>query len=466
MNLAQELPDLSDRMSENEQYAKSLLIAVREEIYKKGDKSSNKLRPCPPGMDKHQWEEKDKERRSKADAEVRRVRAIGSKSFFDFLRIQNTVEGRAHNCGDLSYAGIGILDAAGINDTHMVIFGESEHAVILIGKLPPKGLSLTMEDWPSHLAICDPWGNVACSAKEFIPAYIKKMQKWMKEGKEVYDSYKKVWTPAFYPDLEKELKGQRIIKSFDRKLALEFKDKDGNTPLMVAARAGNVDDVRLLLKAGADIEAKDDYGNTALMLAAQEGKVEALEALLGAGADKDAKNDDGDTALKLAAYDGQVETLEALLRAGVDKDARDNGGTTALMVAAYSGEVGVVEALLRAGADKDVKNNDGVNALMLAVEQNNVEVVEALLRAGADKDVRDNDGGAALMFAAQMAASDSNDRRLQILKILLAANANITLQDEAGKTAEEYVTELATARGDKELLALIEAASQKQKNAN
>ena len=96
-------------------------------------------------------------------------------------------------------------------------------------------------------------------------------------------------------------------------------------------------------------------------------------------------------------------------------------------------------------------------------------MVEALLRAGADKDVKNNDGITALMCVAEMAASDSNncsDAVLQILKILLAANANITVQDEAGKTVEEYVTELATAREDKELLALIETASQKQKNAN
>ena len=52
---------------------------------------------------------------------------------------------------------------------------------------------------------------------------------------------------------------------------------------------------------------------------------------------------------------------------------------------------------------------------------------------------------------------------LQMLKTLLAAGADITVQDKEGKTAKEHATELAIARDDKELLALIEAASQKQK---
>lgn len=208
-NPAQKLPSSSDQLGENEQYAKALLIAVREEIYKKGYKSSNKLIAAPPGEDKNQWEKKEEERRSKASAEFRRIQAqLRSRAKVPYFLaiqkiIQNTIDAKGHNCSDLSHAGIGILDAAGIKDTHIVGLPDFDHGMILIGKIPPSGLPLDMEKWPSHLAICDPWANIACPAKEFIPAFMEKMQKWESNGKKIRDTVKKVWINPTSPDLEK-----------------------------------------------------------------------------------------------------------------------------------------------------------------------------------------------------------------------------------------------------------------------
>ena len=58
----------------------------------------------------------------------------------------------------------------------------------------------------------------------------------------------------------------------------------GDTALMWAAVAGNVDVVRLLIEAGADVRAVDDEGVTALHLARAKGHTEVAAALLAAGA--------------------------------------------------------------------------------------------------------------------------------------------------------------------------------------
>lgn len=47
---------------------------------------------------------------------------------------------------------------------------------------------------------------------------------------------------------------------------LNVRDKEGNTPLMVAARAGLVSIVERLIKAGADATLKNNQGYTALQI--------------------------------------------------------------------------------------------------------------------------------------------------------------------------------------------------------
>ena len=53
----------------------------------------------------------------------------------------------------------------------------------------------------------------------------------------------------------------------------------GWTALMVAARYGHLEVVKVLLAKGADVNAKDNAGNTALMVAAKYGHPEVVKIL-------------------------------------------------------------------------------------------------------------------------------------------------------------------------------------------
>ena len=63
------------------------------------------------------------------------------------------------------------------------------------------------------------------------------------------------------------------------------------TRLYEASREGNTSDVKLLLKANADVNAKTKYGSTPLMVASQEGYASVVQLLLEANADVNAKNE-------------------------------------------------------------------------------------------------------------------------------------------------------------------------------
>ena len=63
-----------------------------------------------------------------------------------------------------------------------------------------------------------------------------------------------------------------------------------NGQFIVAARAGNLAQVKTLLDAGAAVNSRDRNGDTALNLAARKGDRALSEALLAAGADFDLAN--------------------------------------------------------------------------------------------------------------------------------------------------------------------------------
>jgi len=86
-------------------------------------------------------------------------------------------------------------------------------------------------------------------------------------------------------------------------------------PLHSAAVAADVEIVRALLDAGADVDARQQAGVTPLMGAAAGGAVELVRLLLDAGADPSLKDDAGRTAADWATDRGQVETA-ALLTPG------------------------------------------------------------------------------------------------------------------------------------------------------
>ena len=135
----------------------------------------------------------------------------------------------------------------------------------------------------------------------------------------------------------------------------------------------------------------------ALLVAAREGHLEIVRLLLEAGADKDAATTtDGATALLLAAFQGHLEVVRLLLEAGADKDSATTDGATALLVADREGHLEIVRLLLEAGADKDAATTDGATALLLAAFQGHLEVVRLLLEAGADKDSAMTDGATPL----------------------------------------------------------------------
>lgn len=158
------------------------------------------------------------------------------------------------------------------------------------------------------------------------------------------------------------------------------------SPVADAARAGERETVRSLLKDGVDVNAAQGDGMTALHWAALSNDGETAEMLLYAGANVQAATRLGAyTPLILASRSGHRALVETLLNAGADVNQATGTGATPLMLAAASGRADAVSLLLAGGAavnSKELKR--GETALMFAAASNRAEVALLLLENGAD----------------------------------------------------------------------------------
>jgi ankyrin repeat protein len=108
----------------------------------------------------------------------------------------------------------------------------------------------------------------------------------------------------------------RILKKKPSKEYINKADGLGNTALMNAVLANNVDAVNLLLAKGAKVDKSNNSGSSPLMMAAARGYADVVEALVANGADINKGDDNGFTPLHYAAQCGQQDAAKLLLSRG------------------------------------------------------------------------------------------------------------------------------------------------------
>jgi ankyrin repeat protein len=188
--------------------------------------------------------------------------------------------------------------------------------------------------------------------------------------------------------------------------------------LINASREGRLEDVHKYLKLGADPNAKDSKGNTAWLAATStwslapdliQKRLQLVKMLIdhGANINEREKSKFGTTALIRAALIGGTPLVKLLLQKGADPNVRSAMGGTALIAACVSREnpdsiLERVKLILEKGGKVNTINSyNGSTALMSASSLGRIEVVKTLLAAGADVKIKNKKGQTAMDLAAK-----------------------------------------------------------------
>ncbi|KAG7492113.1 hypothetical protein MATL_G00010850 [Megalops atlanticus] len=182
---------------------------------------------------------------------------------------------------------------------------------------------------------------------------------------------------------------------------IDFRAKDGLTPVHKAVRAQNHAALLALLSLGASPDYKDRWGLTPLYhTVLTGGDTSCCETLLYHRAKLGVRDENGwDETHQIrdeeeygmqeihkACQNGHAQHLEHLLFYGADFSSQNASGNTALHICALYNKESCVRILLYRGANKEAKNKNGQTPFQVAVMSGNFELGE-IIKNHRDSDV-------------------------------------------------------------------------------
>ncbi|XP_035709866.1 kinase D-interacting substrate of 220 kDa B isoform X2 [Folsomia candida] len=213
-----------------------------------------------------------------------------------------------------------------------------------------------------------------------------------------------------------------------RRVAVDDRDENGSTALMVATAKGKLNFVRALLEHGADINAEDVDNWTPLLFAAREGFDEIVADLIDHGAGLDHKDIGGWTPLMWACYKGRTKSAKLLIEKGADVNMYGSYSVTCLGWAAGRGHTEIVKDLLARGAKVNVGDKYGTTPLIWAARKGYIEIVDMLLNLEANVDACGMTSWTPLLVAAA-------GNHVEVVKAILEHKPNVNALDKDGCSA-------------------------------
>jgi ankyrin repeat protein len=163
----------------------------------------------------------------------------------------------------------------------------------------------------------------------------------------------------------------KAVKDRDVNAAIELADKPGSTVVNardndtgeagvhVVTRRGDLGWLGLLYQKGANLNLKDREGNTPLILAAVTRWTEGVITLIRLKAQVNLQNRLGETALLKSVQARDYELTKALLDAGANPDIADNSGISPRMAANQDTRAASIAKLFSAVPEKKMGRMQG-----------------------------------------------------------------------------------------------------------
>ncbi|CAG0891631.1 unnamed protein product [Darwinula stevensoni] len=154
---------------------------------------------------------------------------------------------------------------------------------------------------------------------------------------------------------------------------------EGASALWSAAAAGHLKVVKMLVRAGADVNHSTKTKSTPLRAACFIGRLDIVKYLVEHKANIHLPNSHNNTCLMVSAFCGHLDVVRYLLKRGADPNHKSNQENTALHEAAEPGHVKIVSELMAYGG-KMTKNKHEMTPLLTAAENIRDDVVHLIIQ--------------------------------------------------------------------------------------
>ena len=231
-------------------------------------------------------------------------------------------------------------------------------------------------------------------------------------------------------------------------VGINYKGGYGLTALIISAEGGNVVALRMLIRAGSDVNATSNWGYSGLHRASQNGHIMCVNELISAKANVDLQDRDGWTPLMFAFANGHEECITALVKANANLDIKNVDGRTAYECTKDDDFKSLMTAKIAAYFQEQTQSLNIVRLKQPSVlifdhlKSSNVQGLKDLLQADPllinakleptdSSDLKELDGDTPIIVASLQSSA-------AILRVLLQYKANVNEQSKAGKTALIY----------------------------
>ena len=195
-------------------------------------------------------------------------------------------------------------------------------------------------------------GTFGAQSKRYVPHILEKIffsmdYTSLKTCMNVSKKWRKLLLTTPYQKRLKELWKELLKEKPVNEKKLYDASKEGDTEVVMKLCNHPVVDVNVVITLG-------PCQSTPLIEAAREGHEEVIRVLLKAGAEVNKMVKHGMSPLHLAVSFGHIETVKLLLESGADPNQASSGRVTSLQLAALKGHHDVCKVLLQAGARVDI----------------------------------------------------------------------------------------------------------------
>lgn len=194
-----------------------------------------------------------------------------------------------------------------------------------------------------------------------------------------------------------------------------------------AVENNDVVTLNFLASKGADFTKADKDGNSPIHAALMKGRTKSFGVLAQNTANLNSRNHDGATPASIAARNGLIKELKILATNGADFNTVDNHGSSPVIYAAETNQANVIGFMAQQKADLNKANNVGITATYVAAQNGNIAALEILIKNKADVNKAAQDGSTPAHAAADRG-------HLKALKILVENGADLTSTNRHGRT--------------------------------